>query len=45
VTPPLPLLPKRDMLDRKRQFQEKQIVFLVYKKQEKYENIFGTHLV
>ena len=56
VTPPPPLLPKIDMSDRKRQFQEKHITFLVLKKWEKYENIsvclyklqkgiFGTQLV
>jgi len=50
------LLPKIDMSDRKRQFQEKHIAFLVLKKWEKYENIsvclcklqkgiFGTQLV
>ena len=55
VTPP-PLLPKIDKSDRKRQFQEKHIAFLVLKKWEKYENIsvclyklqkgiFGTQLV
>jgi len=54
VTPSL--LPKIDMSDRKRQFQEKHIAFLVFKKWEKYKNIsvclyklqkgiFGTQLV
>ena len=39
VTPPPPLLPKIDMSDQKRQFQEKHIAFLVLKEWEEYENI------